>query len=51
MCDGVIQNTNQEQQMQDLVEDIKEEIDELAEELPEVAEALEELNSFDPSKD
>ena len=48
MCDGVIQNTNQEQQMQDLVEDIEEEIDEVAEEIPEVAEALEELNSFDP---
>jgi hypothetical protein len=51
MCDGVLQDTNQEQQMQDLVEDIKEEIDELAEEIPEVSEALEELNSFDPSKD
>ena len=51
MCDGVIQNANHEQQMQDLVEDIKEEIDELVEELPEVAEALDELNSFDPSKD
>ena len=51
MCDGVIQNTNQEEQMQDLVEDIKEEIDEIAEELPEVAEALDELNSFVPSKD
>ena len=51
MCDGVMQDTNQEQQMQDLVEDIKEEIDELAEEIPEVSEALEELNSFDPSKD
>lgn len=52
MCDGVMQDTNQEQQqMQDLVEDIKEEIDEIAEEIPEVSEALEELNSFDPSKD
>lgn len=51
MCDGVMQDTNQEQQMQDLVEDIKEEIDELAEEIPEISEALEELNSFDPSKD